>query len=37
MNTYDYTMLAIPFLTIVACLGLKKMVDRFGMTSGLKS
>jgi hypothetical protein len=31
MNTYDYTMLAIPFLTIVSCLGLKKMVGRFGI------
>ncbi len=30
MNTFDYTMVAIPFLAIMACLGLNMMVERFG-------
>jgi hypothetical protein len=29
-NTYDYTMVAMPFLAIVACLGLNKFLDNFG-------
>ena len=31
MNTYDYTMLAIPFLAIVSCLGLDIMVRKYGV------
>ncbi len=29
MNTYDYTMVSIPFLTIAACLGLYDLADRY--------
>jgi hypothetical protein len=30
MNTYDYTMLAMPFLAIVASLGLAKLIENYG-------
>lgn len=30
MNTFDYTMLAIPFLTVVTVLGLQKMIENHG-------
>lgn len=29
MNTYDYMMVSIPFLAIIACIGLKEMVDKY--------
>ena len=30
MNTFDYCMLAIPFLAIVACLGINKLIIQYG-------
>ena len=29
MNTYDYMMVSIPFLAIIACLGLNEMVEKY--------
>lgn len=33
MNTYDYMMVSIPFLAIIACLGLNEMVNKYGLTA----
>jgi len=33
MNTYDYMMVSIPFLAIIACLGLNEMTNKYGLTA----